>query len=99
MESNTPEGEVACLPRATQGSALRVVTTDISAPEISDHQADERGHAPEFCNLTARDHTISHKCNEAGKNGKMTNRCSQVVLMYSWWEGNQWFKEGTLVKT
>ena len=45
MESDTPEGEVqnvACLPRAPQGSALRVVTTDISAQAISDHQAGER---------------------------------------------------------
>lgn len=102
MESDPPEGEVqkvACLLRATHGSALRVVTADISAQEISDHQTDERGHAPEFCNLTAWNHTISHKCSEVWENGKMTNRCSQVVLMYSWWEGNQWFKEGTLVKT
>ena len=56
MESDPPEGEVqkvACFPRATQGSALRVVTADISAQEISDHQTNERGHAPEFCNLTS----------------------------------------------
>lgn len=54
MESDTPEGEVqnvACLPRATQGSALRVVTTDISAPEISAHQADERAMPQNYVTL------------------------------------------------
>lgn len=88
MESDTQKERSECSlpPKSPSRIIPVVVTTDISAQAISDHPGWWEGHAPEFCNLTARDHTISHKCSEIWKNGKMTNRCSQVALMYSWWE-------------
>lgn len=83
MECATYDGKVrnvVCLLRATHGTALQMITTDITAQRSGTIRL-MTGDKLLSMDLNAEDHKTSYKCSKVWGNGKMTNGCSEVVFI------------------